>query len=63
VGNAVVRNRVKRWLREAIRHERSGLELSSLDFVFIAKPGAGDAGAQMMRAEVAEALRKLGRRA
>ena len=25
-GNAVVRNRVKRWLREAIRHERGRLD-------------------------------------
>jgi ribonuclease P protein component len=38
VGNAVVRNRVKRQLREAIRHER--LDLSGVDVVVIAKPSA-----------------------
>ena len=36
VGNAVVRNRVKRQLREAIRHHRHGL--TGIDIVVIAKP-------------------------
>jgi len=39
VGNAVVRNRVKRRLREFVRIHRAELAPAA-DFVFIAKPGA-----------------------
>jgi len=55
VGNAVVRNRVKRWLREAIRrlHEHG---LGPIDVVFIARRGAGDAGYDTLASEVAQAL-------
>lgn len=58
VGNAVVRNRVKRWLREAIRHERSRLDRAGrpLDVVLIAHPSAATAGAAALRAEVASAF-------
>lgn len=38
VGNAVARNRVKRQLREAIRHHRHGIE--GFDLVVIAKTSA-----------------------
>jgi ribonuclease P protein component len=57
VGNAVVRNRVKRWLREAIRHERFGV--AGVDVVFSARESAAEAGAGPLRAEVADALARL----
>jgi ribonuclease P protein component len=38
VGGAVVRNRVKRRLREAIRHELAGLP--AVDLVVVARPSA-----------------------
>ena len=47
VGGAVVRNRVKRWVREAFRV--AARELPPMDVVVIARkgaPGAGPAGAQ-----------------
>jgi ribonuclease P protein component len=40
VGNAVVRNRVKRVLREVFRHLRAAIAPPA-DIVVIAKPGAG----------------------
>ncbi len=39
VGNAVVRNRIKRLIREVFRARREGLP-GALDIVVIAKPGA-----------------------
>jgi ribonuclease P protein component len=51
VGNAVVRNRVKRWLREAARHERHGLP--PVDLVLIARPAAASSSAHELRDEVA----------
>jgi ribonuclease P protein component len=53
VGQAVVRNRIKRRLREAIRHELSSLP--AIDVVLVARPSA-------IRATVAE-LRSWLRRA
>jgi ribonuclease P protein component len=43
VGNAVVRNRVKRRVREWYRQNRDELR-SDLDFVVIARPSAADLG-------------------
>lgn len=54
VGNAVIRNRVKRWLREAIRRQRGGL--THVDAVFIARDGASEAGYEVLRAEVGALL-------
>lgn len=42
VGNAVVRNRVKRWVREAFRAAAPGLP--AIDVVVIARSGAPGAG-------------------
>lgn len=50
VGNAVNRNRVKRWLREAIRRQRDGV--THVDAVFIARDGSAVAGYEALRAEV-----------
>ena len=61
VGNAVVRNRVKRWLRESIRHRRGMLD-GRWDVVFIASPRAADAGFDALDRDVAEALRRIGSR-
>lgn len=54
VGTAVVRNRVKRWLREAVRRQRSGV--GAVDVVLIARPSAATAGYQALFAEVGAAL-------
>ena len=59
VGNAVVRNRVKRWLREAVRHEKSGL--TGFDVVLIARNSAAGAGAMALRDDVARALKQMGK--
>ena len=50
VGGAVVRNRVKRRLREAIRHHRHGI--AGVDVVFIAKPSAAAATGSDLSASV-----------
>lgn len=61
VGGAVVRNRVKRWLREAARHEYALLP-RAWDIVFIARPSAAERGAEALRAQVADAFQQLARR-
>ena len=71
VGGSVVRNLVKRWLREAMRHERALLgplpgetadpALPGLDVVLIARPSAATAGAAALRADVADAFRRVAR--
>ena len=58
VGNAVVRNRVKRWLREAIRRVH-GHRVRGVDVVFIARHGAGDAGYEALLVEVSDAFRQV----
>jgi ribonuclease P protein component len=57
VANAVGRNRVKRWVREAFRAVRA--ELPPVDLVVVARRGApemGLAGARRALAEAAAAL-------
>jgi ribonuclease P protein component len=48
VGDAVVRNRVKRRLREAVRHEMRGFP--AVDLVLTARPSAARAGVAQFRA-------------
>ncbi len=60
VGNAVVRNRVKRWLREALRRERPAL-LGRWDLVLIAHPSAAASSAALLREEVRGVFLRLGR--
>src|SRR5690606_645094 len=57
VGNAVARNRVKRWLRESIRRQAHGL--TGVDVVFIARHGAADAGWSALTVEVGRHLHAL----
>ena len=60
VGNAVTRNRVKRWLREAIRHEHSRLQgLPAVDVVFIARSSSAHAGAQKLQQQVRSAFQSM----
>jgi ribonuclease P protein component len=56
VGNAVVRNRIKRRLREAIRHELSGLP--AVDLVLVARASSTGSSVQQFR----EWLRRAGAR-
>lgn len=51
VGNAVVRNRLKRWIREWFRTKRAGMR-PDLDIVVIARHGA----AEIPHQEVTQAL-------
>lgn len=58
VGGAVVRNRVKRWLREALRAVGAPAGLR-WDLVLIAHPSAATAGMQTLLAEVADVVGRL----
>lgn len=59
VGKAVVRNRVKRVLREAMRHEMDCLSQGQ-DLVFIARPAAAEASYQQMADTVSYLLHRTG---
>jgi ribonuclease P protein component len=65
VGNAVVRNRIRRLLREVFR--RSAAELPAIDLVIIAKPNAAElaksglaAVAAMVQPALHEAAKRVG---
>lgn len=58
VGNAVVRNRVKRGLREAFRQLQGELP-GTWDVVFIARASAAQADGSTLRTEVLRALRRI----
>jgi ribonuclease P protein component len=57
IGNAVVRNRVKRWVREAFRAVAA--ELPPVDLVVIARAGAAAAGLAGARAALHQARDRL----
>lgn len=54
VGGSVVRNRVKRRLREAFRRNKAALPLG-FDVVVIARLGAGDADYESLERQLIEA--------
>jgi ribonuclease P protein component len=59
VGGAVVRNRVKRRLREIIRlHIKAGHVAPGYDLVFIARPGAAQATYQQLATDVLHLLHR-----
>ncbi|MBI5068899.1 MAG: ribonuclease P protein component [Deltaproteobacteria bacterium] len=58
VANAVMRNRVKRWVREAFREV--GSDLPPVDLVVIARRGAPAAGIDGARLALRQALQALG---
>lgn len=60
VGNAVVRNRVKRWLRESLRHHRVDV-VGAWDVAVIASPRSATAGLAVLDVEVQRALSQLGK--
>ena len=59
VGNAVVRNTLRRRLREIFANVAPEAG-SNLDLVVSARPAAGDASFEEMREEFSKALAKLG---
>jgi ribonuclease P protein component len=59
VGKAVIRNRVKRRLREAVRRELPSVRPGS-DLVFIARPAAAGATYWEIAEAVQAALRRTG---
>ena len=61
VGNAVTRNRIKRWLREAVRHTPP--PAARWDLVIIPQAEAIDAGYHALAQEVSDLWRRLADRA
>jgi ribonuclease P protein component len=59
VGNAVVRNRVRRRLREIARQVIPGLARPDLDYVLVGRQGALERDFAVMRQELVEALKRL----
>ncbi len=59
VGSAVVRQRLKRRIREIYRRWQDRHSLPSLDLVFHLKPGAGQAEFDVLRLEVLRLLAGL----
>lgn len=62
VGNAVVRNRARRRLREAARLLLPGGGIAGADHVFIARPHGEELPWELLLGQVADALAKARRR-
>jgi ribonuclease P protein component len=60
VGNAVERNRAKRWLREAHRHARENSHLEGVHLVLIARRASPSAGYHQIRDEVSRLYEHAG---
>jgi ribonuclease P protein component len=58
VGNAVLRNRVKRWVRESCRRMQDDVQ-QGLDLVVVARPSAATAGYEPTAQELANLARRL----
>jgi ribonuclease P protein component len=58
VGGAVLRNRVKRWVRESCRRMKAELP-AGMDLVIVARPSAAEAGYGPTAAELANLARRL----
>lgn len=58
VGNAVCRNRIKRWIREYFRIHRAMI-LDGTDISVIVKPGAAQLDHATIEGQFEEALRRL----
>jgi ribonuclease P protein component len=59
VGNAVIRNRVRRRLREIARQIIPGQARLDLDYVLVGRQGALERDFAVMRQELVEALKRL----
>lgn len=59
VGNAVVRNRVRRRLREIAREVIPDRARSDLDYVLVGRQGAIERDFAVLRQELVEALKRL----
>jgi ribonuclease P protein component len=59
VGGAVLRNRVKRWIRECFRRRRGDFP-GGLDLVVVARPPAAAASHAVVCTELASLARRLG---
>ncbi len=58
-GNAVVRNRIKRWVRESWRIMQSDLS-PGLDSVWIARPPAAQTGWEIIHKEMTRLYQRAG---
>jgi len=58
VGNAVCRNRIKRWLREFFRTRRSTLK-TGVDLSVVVKPGAAQLSHGEIDQQLLDALQRL----
>jgi len=59
VGNAVIRNRIRRRLREIARQVIPGQARPDLDYVLVGRQGALERDFAVMRQELVEALKRL----